>query len=523
MVLTPDYNALQQRIAELEKQLAERTTQLESLRLPMQKLELHLQQTPFAVIDWDKNGCVTFWNQSAEKIFGFSAREAMGKCATELVIRSNDNLDVQEEWRSRMSHSSVWHRSNYNVCKDGRVILCEWHNLPLISENGEVIGITSLIQDVTHQFDMQVALLESEEKFRTVVENAGDGIVIGNLKGEIIFVNDGFLSMTSYAADEVLLKHITRVFSNDVMQQNPLRFDLIDQGETVIAERDLLASNGELIPVEMCSRKVTDKYYLSIIRDLRERRKAENALRESNYQLQLAKEKAEESDRLKTAFLANMSHEIRTPMNAIIGFSELLGDDQIPDSEKSVFLDVIIASGQQLLNIINDVLEISRIETGQVQLRKGYFNLQVLLNEVCLLFMSLAKTNHNRLGIVNLCELSGQPLYTDEQKIRQVLINLVGNALKFTLNGSVSFGVETCNDEVVVYVKDSGIGISTEDQEKIFKRFEQVRHTGGEVFKGTGLGLSISQKLITMMGGRIWVESILGEGSTFRFSIPRHP
>lgn len=236
-----------------------------------------------------------------------------------------------------------------------------------------------------------------------------------------------------------------------------------------------------------------------------------------------AKEKAEESDRLKTAFLANMSHEIRTPMNAILGFSQLLGSDDLIDDEKKEYISIINKRGHDLLNLINDILDISKIEANQLTIYKSVGDVNNLLKEIYSMFSSKDYLNNQKnvnLVLGSLLE-SDSTLLTDFSRLKQILINLVGNALKFTEQGYVEFGCLTMDGHLQFYVKDTGIGIPINKQELIFERFRQGEEINiSRKFSGTGLGLTISKGLIDLLEGRIWVESIENEGSTFYFTIP---
>lgn len=263
----------------------------------------------------------------------------------------------------------------------------------------------------------------------------------------------------------------------------------------------LVDSDGKLISVH------------SFVLDVTERIQQEAELIE-------AKEKAEESDRLKTSFLANMSHEIRTPLNSIIGFSELLTDPDYDSSQQFQIARMIYFSGNNLLAIINNILEISEIEAGQVHLSKEMFSINQLISNIQkeYLFKSIEK------GI----ELYVEPSHPkkevfmegDELKTRGILSRFVNNALKFTKEGSITLGFKTNGDFVQFSVKDTGIGISEEYHDKIFERFRQVESANTRKYGGNGLGLAISKGLVELMGGTIWMESQKGMGSTFYFKIP---
>ncbi len=258
-------------------------------------------------------------------------------------------------------------------------------------------------------------------------------------------------------------------------------------------------------------------------------RKAIDKLRESELRfsevLVNAKIKAEESDNLKSIFLANMSHEIRTPMNAIMGFSYLLGDPEIEDSEKSQYIDIIRTSGNRLMQLIDDIIDISKLETQQLSINKSECNLsEILRNSVEAFSKSELLEKKPEINLV----LSLPPahneikVFSDSNRLQQVLDNLISNAIKYTERGTVEIGYSIKNNEekkfIEVFVKDTGIGIPVEMSEVIFDRFRQVEE--GSFHEGTGLGLSISKGIIELLGGKIWLKSELKKGTTFYISIP---
>lgn len=237
----------------------------------------------------------------------------------------------------------------------------------------------------------------------------------------------------------------------------------------------------------------------------------------------LAKEKAEESDKLKTAFLANMSHEIRTPMNGILGFSELLRDNDLSKEETSMYIDIINSNGRQLLGIIDDIITVSNLEVQQLKLNMRQFNLVSFLERIRLTIEMESKyvEKENISIIFPILEQAVFQIEADEGKMQQVLINLLKNALKFTSKGSVTLRLSVLENESLLFqVEDTGMGISAEMQEVIFNRFRQVDDSNTRSFGGTGLGLAISKGLVELMGGNIWLKSSLRKGSSFSFSVP---
>jgi signal transduction histidine kinase len=270
--------------------------------------------------------------------------------------------------------------------------------------------------------------------------------------------------------------------------------------------------------------------------NIEKRRKAEEELWQKNEQLsrvnkemmqvveelQISRERAIESDRLKSAFLANMSHEIRTPMNGILGFANLLSEKDRSEEDRKNYIQIINDCGNQLLVILNDLIDIAKIEANQMSINISPVHINDLLEEIYQMFSPKVDD-----AISFACEPDyrhkNDILHTDPIRLKQILNNLVSNAIKFTTHGSISFGYRRKNRSIEFYVKDSGIGITSEQMEIIFNRFMQADISTTRMFGGTGLGLSISKALVEMMGGRIWVESLPGSGSCFYFTLPDTP
>ncbi|MCD4664715.1 MAG: response regulator, partial [Bacteroidales bacterium] len=250
-------------------------------------------------------------------------------------------------------------------------------------------------------------------------------------------------------------------------------------------------------------------------------------LKEINIELNVAKNKAEKSDKLKSAFLSNMSHEIRTPMNAIIGFSELLKEPEITNETKNEYTDVIINKGNLLLNIINDIIDISKIEADELKINKSACDVNSILDELHLTFLNSKEVIDKpaiKLRIVKPYSNKHIVINSDPYRLKQVLSNLIINAIKFTSKGYCETGFFITgpddNKKIKFYVKDTGIGISKDKHEIIFDRFRQIDDSHTREFGGTGLGLPISKKLVELLGGEIGVESEVGLGSFFHFTIP---
>jgi PAS domain S-box-containing protein len=289
---------------------------------------------------------------------------------------------------------------------------------------------------------------------------------------------------------------------HDITIRKQIEFELKE------SERILIRQNTEY--------HTLNNEYLALNEELTE---SFNHIQKMNNELTTAKNKAEESDRLKSAFLANMSHEIRTPLNAILGFSGLLKDVFDSKEKTDEYVEIIESSGQQLLTIIDDILEISRIEAGQITISPEVININKMMRELHQLYIKQAELKDLRLLYLDDYRNDFYTL-TDENRLKQIMCNLLNNALKFTSQGKIQFGYKIEEDDIRFYVIDTGIGLSEEDCTIIFKPFRQVETGSTRNYGGNGLGLSISRGLVEKLGGTMDVESEPMKGSSFSFTIP---
>ncbi|WP_281336930.1 CHASE domain-containing protein [Flavobacterium eburneipallidum] len=281
-----------------------------------------------------------------------------------------------------------------------------------------------------------------------------------------------------------------------------------------IAERlsyDLSVKNQEYESIN----KTLHKNYKKLI-------SSREKLKKANDQLEKALMKAKESDQLKSAFLANMSHEIRTPMNGIMGFTELLKETDFSSEEHQNYIEIIEKSGTRLLNIINDIVDVSKIEAGQMNVSLSATNIDEQMQYIQTFFKPETHDKGIELVVKSYSNMQQTVITTDKEKLYAILLNLVKNAIKYTVRGTIEFGYEIKGDFIEFFVKDTGIGISKDRQKAIFERFIQADFNDKMARQGAGLGLSIAKAYVELLGGKIWVESELQKGSTFYFTLPNH-
>ena len=247
----------------------------------------------------------------------------------------------------------------------------------------------------------------------------------------------------------------------------------------------------------------------------------EELIKDRTAELETAKDQAEESSRLKTAFLANMSHEIRTPLNSIVNFSQLLFDQNLDESDRGKFKDIVENSSTALLRLIEDVLDIARLEAGELKIEMKPCDIVTMLNRLCETYQGKLRVEDLSLNVsVQIPDEFEDEVETDVIRLNQILVNLLDNAVKFTDDGKIDFGFSVKGEFIEFFVKDTGIGIAQENLDKVFDRFTKIEEDRKKIFPGAGLGLAISRRLVTLLGGDIRVESEEGRGSVFFFTIP---
>lgn len=362
-------------------------------------------------------------------------------------------------------------------------------------------------------------LKESEEKYKLAFRTSPDSININSTNGIYVDVNDGFTSLTGYSKDEIIGKSSLDLNMWAILKdREKLIAGLQKDGRCENLESVFRTKTGELKTGLMSASLITinnEPHILSITRDISERKKVEMELIRS-------KEKAEESDTLKSAFLANLSHELRTPMNGILGFSELLDDDSLTNEERKEYISVINDSGRGLLDVITNIMNISKIDSGQMALKIRSFNLNALLEELMKWFCNekvLTDKAQLQVELKTVLKDEQSMITSDPGMIRHIFSLLLNNAAKFTSTGSIHFGYALHGQQIRFFVQDTGKGIRADKQKAVFERFRQEDETLSRKYGGVGLGLTIAKGLTELLQGNIWLESEPGKGSTFLFEI----
>jgi len=367
--------------------------------------------------------------------------------------------------------------------------------------------------------ETQIELQTNRRLLQSIINNALDCIFIKDIDGKYLLFNEAAERLFSVSEKEIIGKDDSFLFPDQIFRRHrELDNQVINGAAPITFEEVLTTSDGVERTFHTIKCPMFDDFgnptgLFGIARDITERKKLERILVES-------KEKAEESNRFKTEFLNNISHEIRTPMNAIAGFSELLKLSDSDITKQKEYIDIITENCFHLLDIINDIIIIASLASKQTTLNYSTFSINDVIHEIYAKFETNAKNKKLVFTFESLENEEGDKVYSDKLKVTHILYCLVNNAIKFTREGEVRFGCVKKGSEFEFFVSDTGIGIPKEKQHFIFEQFRQVSKAVSDEFGGTGLGLTISKEYTEMLGGRIFIESELGKGSNFYFTIP---
>ncbi|HKK42700.1 MAG TPA: PAS domain S-box protein [Bacteroidales bacterium] len=488
-----------------------------------------IDNIPDPIYVLDRNCKKIIANKADVRNIGFvDESQVLGKTSAELYkgeegrVKHADNCKVIKSGEPIISKEEVF-RDKYGEQR--------WYltsRLPLHNLNGDIAGLVGISYNITDRKWAHEELVKSQALLMNALKIAHLGAWEYDVKKDVFIFNDLFYNLFRTSVADIgsyemttsdYLTHFVHPEDTEMVKQVMSEANTTDDPAfNNQLEHRIIFSDGQTGHVIVRyfvvkdERGATFRIY-GVNQDITERKKAE-------LELIRARDKAEESDRLKTAFIHNISHEIRTPMNAIVGFSSLLCEPDITEDNRNSFVEVLMNSSNHLLAVVNDIIEIANIEAGIVKLRLSDVNITSTVRNLYDQFRPMAEqkgldlkfeTGYNNKDVI---------ITTDSTKFIQVLNNLVNNALKFTSGGSVDFGYRIDENNVRFFVRDTGIGIPEEMHAKVFDRFFQVESSVARTYEGTGLGLSISKSFIEMLGGDMWVESNSDHGSVFYFTLP---
>jgi len=507
---------LKRLVAAVEHALAEARLKLEKLKTEKElkeseeKFRTIIENSADAIFVADANGNYVFTNKKVTELLGFSQEEMVLKKITDLAPPEQADK-YMSLFNQLLSLGKVTGELDL-LRNDGSFLPVDLNAVVL--PGGLIYGSC---RDISEKKLAEKALIESEKKYRSIFENIQDVYYQIDNSGNISIISPSITKLSGYTSQE-LIGNPSTLFYYYPEERNALLENLARTGEVWDYEVRMRTKDEQIKYTSLNAHIMFDAEGKPVgiegsLRDINERKHFE-------LELEKSKEKAEESDKLKTAFLHNISHEIRTPMNAIIGFSALLGEpDNNPETQAS-FIQSIQDGSNQLLSIITDIVDISSIEANILKKKISPVDINMVLNSLYNQFRIKAIENSNSLSVKYDHKAENIILHTDSTKLVQILSNLINNALKFTKEGQVEFGYTNKVSLIEFYVSDTGIGIPTDEHLRVFNNFYQVENDLSRQYGGTGLGLAISKAYVELLGGNIWLESEPGKGSTFYFSIP---
>jgi two-component system, sensor histidine kinase and response regulator len=517
----------------LARDITERKRTEEALRESEQRWRSLTEALPHLVWSATPDGACDYFSMQWTEFTGVPEIHLLGWQWME-VLHPDDREPTRQLWTNAVAGYGPYD-VEYRVRRtDGEYRWFKTRGVPILGsdglghrrDDGNVFKWFGTCTDITDLRRTEEALRESEERFRGTFENAGAGIAHTDPTGRLLRVNEKFCAIVGYPREELLQKTFQDITHPDDLTNSLGSLAVLMRGESAVVrhEKRYVRKDGSVVWVELFTSLQRDAagqpaYAIAVVQDISERRRLDAELRR-------AKEMAESANRAKDEFLANVSHEIRTPMNAILGMTELALDTPLTDEQRQS-LTTVKSAADNLLGIINDLLDFSKIEAGKLELDPADFSLRAALGDT---LRALAVRAHRK-GIELIHQVRPDvpdDLVGDAGRLRQVLLNLIGNAIKFTNAGEVEVrvevGVEVADTPVAEQValrftvRDTGIGIPKDEQDRIFQAFEQEDTSTTRRYGGTGLGLTIASQLVTLMAGTITVDSEPGRGSTFAFS-----
>ena len=526
------------------RDITERKKTEERLAESERKYRELVEQANSIILRWTSDGRITFLNEFGQRFFGYPAEEILGRQVVGTIVPPGESSgrDLTMLMAEICANPKAFEQNvNENMRRSGERVWIRWANRIVPDARGQVAEILSVGTDITEHKRAEEAIAK-ERVFSDEIINSLPGVFyMYDDQGKLVRWNKRQEEVTGYSPEELFGMSVLDFFTEEHKQYIRSRIETVLAEGEVRAEAPLRSKDGEEMPYFFTGRLITfndRQYVLGLGVDITERKRAEEEIRrlhadlqrhaaglehrvaERTAELAVARDRAEESDRLKSAFLATMSHELRTPLNSIIGFTGILlmglGGPLTGEQEKQ--LTMVQESARHLLELINDVLDISKIEAGQIELARDQFDMRTAIQKSLDKIAPLAAKKG--LAVTAVIAPPVGKLVGDRRRVEQILINLLSNAVKFTERGEVRIESRVEGGWLVTRVIDTGIGIRPEDVGTLFKPFRQVDTGTTRQYEGTGLGLSICQRLAERMGGSIQVESEWGKGSRFALCLP---
>lgn len=491
----------------------------EELKKKEENFRTLTENIPDVIARFDKDLRHMYVNKAIEKVTGIPSASFIGKTNEDLGMPA-DRIAEWNDYMHRAFKTGQQQTFEFIFQSPAGIVYFSALVVPEFIGEGQVGTLLTVTRNITEKKKAEIALRKSEERLRDIIFSTADWIWEVDEKGKYTYSSQQDIDLFGFGPDEIIGKTPFDFMPTDEAKRVGALFqELLDKKEPI---RDLenwnIGKNGERICLLTNGLPIFDPDgqfigYRGVDKNITERKIAEQELLK-------AKERAEASDKLKTAFINNISHEIRTPLNGILGFGEILVDPDFSTEEKQNYYRMLNESSNRLLNTITNIIDISMISSRNQKILRQHIKIGQLFCEITKKFTEVAKRKN--LVITNNCncQITDYEIYTDGDLLGKILFQLIDNAVKFTSDGSIEVSCEYKNSHFLFFVKDTGIGISNENQNRIFDKFTQEEGANNRRYEGSGIGLSIAKGLVELLGGEIGLESEKGKGTSFYFTLP---
>ncbi len=522
----PLYNEDKSRkgLVAIGRDVTERRKQEKEINKQKEKAQKYLNIAQVIMLGLDENCNITLINKMGVEILGYDNHtQLLGKNWYELTCDDKKNIAKNiEDYKLiiKGKKSLNDYTESQILTKNGNKRIIGWHNTLLYDDKKKISGLLSSGVDITEMRSTQEKLKEQQEQLELIVNKTPALLAYADRNIKYLYVNKAYADFYKSTPDKMKGRFAHEFISTEYYNNIRPYIEKVLNGEEVVYENVRTNKSGEKIFVKAAYVPHFNKNgqvdaFLSMIEDITELKTKELNLLE-------ALKKAEVADKLKQAFLENLSHEFRTPMNAIIGFVQILKEEFTDNEQANYYLDIILTSSNKLLNMLDSIMELSKLKAGDLKLSPEPFNINSLIKAICREYKKDTEMQNLLLNCETPLNDKDANILADPKKIKQVFIKLIVNALKFTEKGNISIGYTVKGNFLEFFVKDTGKGIPEEQQESIFEHFRQVETSHKRHYGGAGIGLTVSKHLVEHMGGKIWVKSKEGKGSSFFFTIPYH-